>query len=302
MPGKDAEFLAELYRSWNRRINANPEMDIDTQRDVFEEWHLPTREPTGVTYDEVTAGGVPAIRCLPVDADTGRVLLFLHGGGGVVGSAHTHRKLAAHIAKATGATALVLDYRLGPESPFPAQVEDAVAAYRGLLEQGYAPNRIATVGDSAGGAFAISTVVSLREQGVQLPAAIVSMSPYTDMELSGDAMVDNAETEALVDRPLMENMVLALLVGQTEVTDPLANLLYADLSGLPPIFITAGELEMLRDDGTRLAELAGEAGVDVTFEIGKEMQHVYQFLAGRAVEGDEAVERIGAWLGPRLGP
>lgn len=197
--------------------------------------------------------------------------------------------------------ALVLNYRLSPEHPFPAQVEDGVTAYRWLLAEDYNPENIATVGDSAGGAFALSTVIKLRELGEPLPAGIVSMSPYTDMELSGDAMEYNQETETLVDRPLMEAMVQALLCGQTPVTDPLANLLYADLSGLPPVFITAGELEMLKDDGTRLAARIQDAGGDVKLEIGEGMQHVYQFLAGRAPEGDAAVERIGSWLRPRLG-
>lgn len=293
-------FLGDLYRSWNTRLNSSA-MDLATMRDVFEEWHLPTREPRDVTYEETDADGIPAIWCNPVGAAADRVLLFFHGGGGVVGSMYTHRKLAAHIAKAAGARALVLNYRLAPENPFPAQVEDGVTAYRWLIGQGFKPEHIATAGDSAGGAFAISTVVKLREEGDSLPAAIVSMSPYTDMELSGDAMEYNAETETLVDRPLMEGMVESLLCGLTPVTDPLANLLYADLSGLPPVYISAGELEMLKDDGVRLAERIEAAGGEARVDIGSGMQHVYQFLAGRTPEGDAAVETIGNWMGPKLG-
>ncbi|CAN5228663.1 alpha/beta hydrolase [soil metagenome] len=297
--GPENAYLGDLYKEWNSRLKTP--MDLATMRDVFEEWHLPTIEPTDVTYEETNIDGTKAIWAKPLNAVPDRVLIFFHGGGGVVGSMYTHRKLAGHIAKAARAYALVLNYRLAPENPFPAAVEDGVKAYHWVLAQGFTPDHIATIGDSGGGAFAISTVVKLRELGETLPAAIVSMSPYTDMQLSGDAMEENAETECLVDRPLMEGMVESLLVGQTAVDDPLANLLYADLSELPPVFITAAELEMLRDDGVRLVERINSAGGDATLEIGKGRQHVYQFLAGRTAEGDADVKTLGDWLQPRLG-
>lgn len=292
-------YLYDLYQGWNARLNAGP-LDMETTRDIFEEWHLPTIEPTGVTYEVVDAGGVEAMWCAPVGAREDRVILYFHGGGGVVGSMHTHRKLAGHIAKEAGVRALVLNYRLAPEHPFPAQVEDGVAAYRWLLENGFEGAHIATAGDSAGGAFAISTVVRLRELGEPLPAGVAAMSPYTDMELSGAAMEENAESEGLVDRPLMEGMVTALLCGETDVRDPLANLLFADFTGYPPLFLAAGDDEMLRDDATRLAPIAKAAGVDVTLDVTPGMQHVFQCLAGRTADGDDGVRAIAAWLRPRL--
>lgn len=301
MASIESDNIRARYQSWSDRIAANPEMDMATLRNIFEEWHLPTREPEGVRYAETDAGGVPAMWCIPDRCAPDRVLLFTHGGGGVVGSMHTHRKLAGHLAKAAGTRALVLDYRLAPESPFPAQIEDTVSAFRWLLAQGIAPAHIATAGDSAGGGFAIAGPLKLRDLGEPLPAAIIALSPYLDMELSGAAMEENAETEALVSRPLMEQMVEAYLCGRASVTDPLANPLKADLAGLPPTYVAAGDREMLRDDGTRFAALAEKAGVAVTLEVEPEMQHVFQFMAGRAPEADAAVARIGAWVRPHLG-
>lgn len=301
MASTESDYLRALYQSWSDRIAANPEMGMEAMRDIFEEWHLPTREPEGVSYAEVDIDGVPAVWCLPEGASADQVLLYSHGGGGVVGSMHTHRKLAGHLARAAGTRALVLDYRLAPENPCPAGVDDCVTAYRWLLAQGFEAPHIATAGDSAGANLAISAVLKLRDAGDALPGAIVALSPYLDMELSGAAMEENAETEALVSRPLMEAMVESYLCGLTSVTDPSANPLHADLTGLPPLYIAAGDAEMLRDDGTRFAALAEKAGVEVLLEVEPEMQHVFQFMAGRAPEADAAVARIGAWVRPRLG-
>ena len=136
MPSAESENIKRRYASWAARLAAGPDMDMATVRNIFEEWHLPTVEPERVMYAEVDAGGVPAMWCLPEGCAEDRVLLYTHGGGGVVGSMHTHRKLAGHLAKAAGVRALVLDYRLAPDHPFPAGVEDCVAAYEWLLEQG----------------------------------------------------------------------------------------------------------------------------------------------------------------------
>lgn len=301
MASTESENIRLRYASWAERLAANPEMDMATVRNVFEEWHLPTVEPERVSYAEVDAGGVPAMWCIPEGCAEDRVILFTHGGGCVVGSMHTHRKLAGHLAKAVSCRALVLDYRLAPDHPFPAQIEDCVTAYRWLLEQGIEPGHIVTMGDSAGGNLAITGPLKLRELGIAPPAAIVTLSPYLDMELSGAAMEENEATEALVSRPLMEQMVESYLCGQASPTDPYANPLHADLTGLPPTYIAAGDHEMLRDDGTRFAALAEQAGVTVTLEVEPEMQHVFQLMAGRAPEADAAVARIGAWVRPHIG-
>lgn len=300
MASKEADYLRALYASWAERLGANPEMDLATMRDVFEEWHLPTKEPEGVGYAEVDAGGVPAMWCIPDGSDPDRVLLYFHGGGCVVGSMYSHRKLAGHLAKAAGVRALVLNYRLAPEHLFPAQIDDGVTAYRWLLDQGFAPSRIATIGDSAGGHLSISVVLKLRDLGVALPAAMVPLSPYLDMELTGETMESRAATDALVSRPLAEGMVAAWH-GEGSRVDPLANPLHADLTDLPPAYIEAGDHECLLDDSVRFAALSEKAGNEVVLVVEPEMQHVFEFLAGRAPEGDRAVAAIGAWLRPKLG-
>jgi len=238
--------------------------------------------------------------CIPSGCDPSRVLLYFHGGGCVVGSMHTHRKLAGHLAKAVGARALVLNYRLAPENPFPSQVHEGAAAYQWLLGQGIKAEHIATIGDSAGGNLTIAVPLKLRELGVSLPAAMVPLSPYLDMELTGDSLETNAATDALVNRPLMETMVELYLCGASP-QDPYANLLYADLSGLPPAYVEAGGAEMLLDDGVRIAALMDKAGVEVVLRVEPGMQHVFEFMAGRAPESDRAIADIATWLRPKLG-
>ena len=168
------------------RLAANPEMDLPTLRAMLEELAVQAAEPTDVTYEEVDAGGRPALWCIPLGAATDRVILYTHGGGFVSNTMHSHRKLAGHLAKAAGVRSLVIDYRLAPEHPFPAQLDDAVAAYHWLLDQGIEADHIATAGDSAGGNLATSVVLKLRDDGVPLPAAIVALSPWYDMECDGD--------------------------------------------------------------------------------------------------------------------
>jgi epsilon-lactone hydrolase len=301
MASIESDELRTIYQSWSDRMAAAPDMDLATLRDLFEEWHRPTAEPTGVTYEEVDAGGVPALWCLPLGAADDRVLLFTHGGGFVVGSSATHRKLAGHLAKAVGARALVLDYRLAPEHPFPAQLEDAVAAYRWLVGQGIEPGHIVTTGDSAGGNLAISTVLKLRDDGDTLPAAILPMSPWLDMEHVGKTLESNAATDALVSKEIVQAMS-GMFLGETgDPTHPHANPLHADPTGLPPIYMCAGSHETLQDNAERFHERARAAGVDSTLEISPEMQHVYTFSAGRGPEADATIAAMAAWVRPRIG-
>lgn len=296
----EAEAIKELYGGWGSRMIAQPEMDLPTMRDLFEEWHLLTREPEGVTYAEVDAGGVPAMWCTPIDGDADRVLVFTHGGGYVVGSMHTHRKLAGHLARAVGCRALVLDYRRAPEHPHPAQVEDAVAAYRWLLAQGIEPGNIATTGDSAGGGLCTSMVLKLRDLGEPLPAAIMPLSPFYDMEATGESLETRLEHDVLVKKEILLGMA-GMFLGGGSPTDPLANPLHADLTGLPPVFIQVGDHESLLSDSERFVEKAHSAGVDVKCEVVPEMQHVFHFMAGRCREADDAIQRLAAWVRPHLG-
>lgn len=288
--------LRDLYADWSN-VMAEHALDMRLFRSVFDEWHQPTREPEDVTYREDEVGGVPGIWALPVGADRSRVLLYTHGGGFAVGSAASHRKLAAHVAKAAGAVAFVLDYRRAPEHPHPAQVEDGVAAFEALVASGIRPEDITTIGDSAGGNLAVAIPLALRERGLPLPGHVVAFSPWLDMENAGETLVTNDATDALITAPLLEGMIAGVLGGTTEPTAPLANPLYADFAGFPPLYINAGSVESLVDNATRLHRLASDAGVDVTLNVAEGQQHVYPFLAGRDAAVDEELRAIGAWLG-----
>jgi epsilon-lactone hydrolase len=297
-PGTSAESdaLRALYADWADIIATTPGLTIRLFRSIFDEWHQPTREPEDVTYREETIGGIPGIWTLPAGADTSKVLLYTHGGGFAVGSASSHRKLAAHVAKALGVTSFVLDYRRAPEHPHPAQVEDGVAAFTALTEQGFAAADITTIGDSAGGNLAIAIPLALREQGLPLPGRVIAFSPWLDMENAGESLKTNAATDALVTEALLEGMIAGVLAGgEIHPATPLANPLYADFTGFPRLYVNAGSAETLVDNATRVAEKAEAAGVDVTLSIGDGMQHVFPCLAGNAPEADAEIAALAKW-------
>jgi acetyl esterase/lipase len=297
-PGTSAESeaLRALYADWADIIATTPGLTIRLFRSIFDEWHQPTREPEGVTYREDTVGGIPGIWTLPAAADTSKVLLYTHGGGFAVGSAASHRKLAAHMAQALGVVSFVLDYRRAPEHPHPAQVEDGVAAFTGLTEQGIAPADITTIGDSAGGNLAIAIPLALREQGRPVPGAVIAFSPWLDMENSGETLVTNDATDALITEPLLEGMIAGVLAeGRIDPTTPLANPLYADFTGFPRLYVNAGGAECLVDNATRVAEKAAAAGAEVSLSVVEGMQHVFPFLAGNAPEADAEIAAIASW-------
>ncbi|QHE73223.1 alpha/beta hydrolase [Rhodococcus sp. WAY2] len=295
------DALRELYESWGNRAAANPAMDLATMRDMYEQAHLLATEPEGVTYRDVDANGVEAMWIVPEGAPDDAAIIYTHGGGCSVMSMHSHRKLAGHLAKAAGVKVLNLNYRLAPEHPYPAQLDDAQAAHRWLRDQGIDPKRIATAGDSAGGNLATTLALVLRDTGEQVPAAIVGFSPWYDMEHNGKTLETNAETDALVQRPVVEMMSQMFLGEAGSPTDPLTNPLYADPTGLPPMYLTASTYETLQDNAERFAELARTAGVDVTLETTPGMQHVFPFMAGRSPEADAAISAAGAFLRKHLG-
>ncbi|WP_433719885.1 alpha/beta hydrolase [Microbacterium laevaniformans] len=287
--------LRDLYLGWSE-LMATHELDMRLFRSIFDEWHQPTIEPENVTYKEETVGGVPGIWAFPAGADRSKVLLYTHGGGFAVGSAASHRKLAAHVAKAAGVTAFVLDYRRAPEHPHPAQVDDGVAAFEALLERGVHPEDVTTIGDSAGGNLAIAIPLALKAKGRPLPGHVIAFSPWLDMENRGATLVTNDATDALISVPLLEGMIAGVLGATTSPSAPLANPLYADFTGFPPLYVNAGSVESLVDNAIRVAERAKGAGVDVTLHVAEGQQHVYPFLAGRDADVDAELAAIGQWL------
>jgi acetyl esterase/lipase len=222
-------------------------------------------------------------------------MLYLHGGGYVVGSIATHRGLAGRLSQAAAARVLLVDYRLAPEHPFPAAVDDAASAYRWLLAQGIESARLVIAGDSAGGGLTIATLVALRDAGVPLPAAAVCLSPWVDLEGSGDSVTTKAAADPLVQKDMLLQLGAWYLAGADPRT-PLAAPLYADLRRLPPLLIQVGTAEILLDDATRLAEKATAAGVKVTLESWEDMIHVWQLFAPMLPEGQQAIERIGVFV------
>jgi epsilon-lactone hydrolase len=294
MASKESEAVRDLYVSWT-------EARLRGEQHDDEAWGDLTAEPRGVDYIEVDAGGLPSMWLVPKGCADDRVLLCMHGGGFVGGSIYSHRKLFGHLAKAAGVRGLVFDYRLTPEHVHPAQVDDATAAYRWLLAQGIAPGRVAFTGDSSGGWLVITTQLRAREQGMLLPAAAMPFSPWFDMELLGESYESNREKDAFFYREVVQGLADMVLGEGGDPRDPLANPFYADLSGLPPIYIQVGGDETLLDDSRRFAEQAANAGVEVRLDIFPEQQHTFHMAAGRAPEADEAVRRQAEWVRPKLG-
>jgi acetyl esterase/lipase len=237
---------------------------------------------------------------VPKGANEQRALLAFHGGGFVGGSMYTHRKLFGHLAKAIGVRALIPEYRLLPHT-HPTQVDDATAAYQWLLERGIHADRIAVTGDSSGGGLAVTAMLRARERGVPLAAALLPISPWVDMEVIGASMEYNRDKDPFFLKEVVRGLADAFL-GQTgDPRDPLANPLYADLAGFPPMYIQAGSDETLVDDARRLAEHARKAGVEVRLDIFAEQQHTFQMAVGYAPEADAAIRGFAAWVRPHLG-
>src|SRR5262250_1220612 len=220
--------MAQFFASMTARMSRT-DLDLATIRDVYENLHLAAKEPEGVCYAEVDIDGVPALWCIPTDCDMNRVLLHAHGGGTVIFSMHLDRKAVGHIAKAAGARALVLDYRRSPEHTFPAQIEDMEKAYQWLLAKGIRAENIAVTGQSIGGNFAVSLAIELRNKGVAMPAAILSVSAWCDIELKNDAITSNAKTDKLLSKPILE-WFREIWLGGTDIAwnDPRVNLLRSE--------------------------------------------------------------------------
>jgi epsilon-lactone hydrolase len=255
--------------------------------------------PDDVLVSQVTAGGVPAHWLAAPGADAGRVLLFLHGGGYELGSLRSDGELAARLGRASGMRVLFPEYRLAPEHPFPAAIDDVLAAWRWLRDdRDLSARSMAVAGDSAGGGLAVALLVATRDAGQALPAAAVLMSPTVDLTSSGASMTERADQDPISTPAMLRQFAADYLAGADPKT-PLASPLFASLSGLPPLLIQVGTADLLLSDSERLATAATQAGVDVTLEIGEGLPHVYPLLLGTP-EAAEATEQIGTFLRARI--
>jgi len=300
MASQESRVLSDMYQQWVAGMAQNPDMSIDEIRRVFEHWGDVTAEPGGVDYIETTDSPVPCLWAKPKMADPSRVLLCMHGGGYSFASMYSHRKMFAHVARAVGCAALIVDYRRSPEHPHPTPVNDCTDVYHWLLGQGIKPEHMALTGDSAGGALAITTLLCARARGLPLAAASVPMSPWLDMKLTGASLESNAERDYFVKRAMLETMTPVFLGGASP-QDPLANPLYADLAGLPAFYLQTGTAETLLDDSRRFVAKVQAAGGEARLDLYPDMQHVFHMLAGTAPEADQAIADLAAWLRPRLG-
>lgn len=266
---------------------------VAERRELMEKTSFKVKDDIDV--DTVRVAGLNAEWLRAPSVQTDRAILYLHGGGYVVGSPHTHRALGGEISRASQAAVLMLDYRLAPEAPFPAAVEDGVCGYRWLLEQGFTPAQIAIGGDSAGGGLVVATLVSARDQGLAMPRAAVCISPRGDMTCSNDSFRTRDALDPMVKHAGITQMA-ALYLNGADPNTPLASPNFADLTGLPPLLIHVGSDETLYDDAIALDDKAKADGVQSTLEVWDKMMHVWHAFHPMLPEGHDGIERVGEFL------
>jgi epsilon-lactone hydrolase len=262
--------------------------------------HFVSPERVAVATEDVEANGVRSRWVRASGCDTRRAILFLHGGGYQIGSVDSHHNLMAALSAASGCAVLGVDYRLAPEHRFPAAVDDVLAAWQWLVSQGFAPGQVAVCGDSAGGALGIALMTILRDKSLPLPACAVAMSPWADLEAHGDSFRSNAEHDPVTQREVLLVMARTYLGRGGDPRDPLASVVHANLSRLPPLLVQVGSNEVLLDDARQLAARAQEQGCAVTLSEWDGMFHVFQLFTGRLRQADAAIAEAGAFLRTHL--
>jgi epsilon-lactone hydrolase len=300
MPSQEMQALIDAFMDQRKASAGQAPPPLAEWRATFAPAGQPHPVPDDVLVTDVTAGEVPAHWLAAPAADAGRVLLFLHGGGFELGSVRSDGELAARLGRASGMRVLFPEYRLAPEHPFPAAVDDVLAAWRWLrTDQALGASTIAVAGDSAGGGLAVALLVALRDAGEALPAAAVLMSPTVDLTSSGDSMTERADQDPVSTPAMLRKFASEYLAG-ADPKSPLASPLFASLAGLPPLLVLAGTADVLLSDAERLSAAAAQAGVDVTLRVGEGLPHVYPIMLGTP-EAAEATGQIGQFLRDRVG-
>lgn len=293
MVSEGMKRVIDLLKQQNKQ---NTQKRVEDERKGMEQMIVKEKYPEDVIFEEIMVNNIPSLWINTPESVKDRVILYLHGGGYVIGSINTHKGLGYRISRASKSRILLIDYRLAPEHPYPAALEDSVAAYKWLIdEEGIDPQNIVISGDSAGGGLTAATLLKLRDIGVALPAGGVLLSPWTDLDLTGDSIKTKRRLDPIVDASGLHFMA-NLYIGDEEPNNPYISPIYADLKDLPPILVQVGSAEVLLDDSTRFAEKAKSVGVDVTIEVWDDMTHVFQFLALWAPEGEQAIEKIGEFI------
>ncbi|MCC6798084.1 MAG: alpha/beta hydrolase [Candidatus Hydrogenedentes bacterium] len=297
-------MLSTAFNSLVSMMRARPvvrDATIAELRDRFERMTpLLGAPPSGVRITQEILAGRNAERYTPVGAPNDAVVLFFHGGGYCIGSLNTHRSFVARLAEASGVTWIAFDYRLAPEHRFPGAVDDAMAAYRALRREGHTAKRIVIAGDSAGGGLTLAAIAALRDSGDALPVAGVCLSPWTDLAMAG-ASIDSKAPEDPMLAPWELHAFARHYLNGADARNSLASPLYADYRGFPPLLIHVGDAEILRDDSTRLAQRARDAGVAVTFLLEAELVHVWHFFAALIPEGEDGLRKVGEYVRAKVG-
>jgi epsilon-lactone hydrolase len=294
MPSKEHEAVVEMLVA--SRLADVP--SVEEQRAAFDTTLAATPIPPDIRIDPLKVDGLDCDWVTTPRCREDRVILYLHGGGYAIGSNVGYREFAGRIARAVGARVCLPNYRLAPEHPFPAAVDDAVTVYEWLLSQRIDPRHLAIGGDSAGGGLTLATLLALRDEGRPMPACAAVFSPWTDLAVSGASARPGAVDDPLIVADAIEKM--ADYYAKHDKRNPLASPLYGDLTGLPPLLIQTGSREALRDDSRRLVDKARNAGVDVEYFEGDGLIHVWPLFASTAPETADALERMAKFIGQHL--
>ena len=288
-----ARFVRYVTRKLVKSFGGDP--DIPRLREIFEGVAARARSATGIRIKYVDVADVECDWLVPSGCQDAPVLLYLHGGAYVSGSSRTHRAMVSHIATAAGMRALLPNYRLAPENPFPAGLNDCVKVYLELLNEGVDPSDIAIAGDSAGGGMTMAVLLSLRDAGAPLPKTVVLISPWLDLTGRGESVRSRAKEDPLFDGKDMPRAASHYAPAE-ELTNPLISPVFADVHGLPPTLIQVGDHEILLSDSTRIAEKMTAQDVQVTLQVWPDMWHVFQFFVGRMPEAGRAIADIATYL------
>ncbi len=291
MPSDDIKKVREMIAGLPPRNG----MSIPERRANMDAWDKAYPVADGVTVASAKVAEVPVEWITAPNASEDAVLLFLHGGGYVIGSPDSHRHLVANLSEETGLQGLLVDYRLAPEDPFPAAVEDAISVYAALLTHGFEAEEIVVAGDSAGGGLVIAMMLAIRDANLPLPAAGICLSPWNDLTGTAKSLETNASVDPTVTKESLDFFAGEYL-GEEDAQNPYASPLFGDFTGLPPLLIQVGSVEVLLDDAVMLAERAKEAGVSVTLEVWDEMIHVWHRYYPVLQEAREANARIGEYV------
>ena len=291
---ENAEVLrlnSELRDAWL----ADPAYSFDDLRRIFEDWLAMFEIPSGTAFEETEYGGVPCIWATAPGADASRTIVHFHSGGYMLGSAGGYKSFGGFLSQATGNRVLLVDYRLAPDHPYPAGIDDGMAVVQALLDGGVAPGSLILTGDSAGGGLVLVALQRMRDLNLPLPACAVAISPVTNFSFDGPSFTENADVDPLVTADFMD-VLAQIYCGEADRKAPGFSPLFGNWQGLPPLLILAGEIEMLRDDGKLAAAAAREQGVDATYFEGPGMAHIWTLFADRLPEGRESLALIADFI------